>query len=321
MQIRGKEPLDLEIDDLEQLVDNQVEEDDNLEYKRPEAIGHSDLAQDVSAFLNTNGGVIIVGVAEENDRIDRLELCDGTLDRERLSQLISSNIEPYHPGISIAEITGEQGYAAIIKVPKSSNPPHMATHKSNTYYIRIDSTSQPAPHGQVEALFDKRQKPAIFPAIGVRFREPSNRIIDREALWIFEINLENVGNIGTENGTCFGEIQVPEGYHYSRNFGDITVYEDQEPLEFEINSSVEIPPGVTIQAGSIGIYPKNIANFSIDATMYTGTVTYGVSEHSFQFTNGALNAMNSYEQAFPFYDDGKIDERRFLELVRNQEKP
>lgn len=66
-EIFGKEPADIELTDIQNLVDNKVEENKMLEYKAPGILSHAnDLSQWISSFLNAEGGLIIIGVCEDN---------------------------------------------------------------------------------------------------------------------------------------------------------------------------------------------------------------------------------------------------------------
>ena len=58
-----------DIEDINFLIDNSVEESTELEYKRSFAKSNKDwkkeLAKDVSAMANSNGGIIVYGLKEK----------------------------------------------------------------------------------------------------------------------------------------------------------------------------------------------------------------------------------------------------------------
>jgi len=113
--------------------------------------------------------MIIVGSPRETkDRKGKRVVCycQGELtfskfiSKDWLNQKLFSNITPSPTGIYIKEFTTEQGNIFIIDVPQSMYPPHQS-NCDGRYYIRIDNEAKPAPHGLVQALFDKRRKPKL----------------------------------------------------------------------------------------------------------------------------------------------------------------
>src|SRR4051812_40771160 len=117
-------------DDIEKLVHNGVPEDLHLEYKsgRPKDINHfkDDIAQDVSAFANSDGGTLIVGVSERDSKPFEIDGVDESkLSREALGQVIVSKVRPIIAGLRITLLTGQPGKAVlVISVPKSDEAPH-----------------------------------------------------------------------------------------------------------------------------------------------------------------------------------------------------
>ncbi|MDX2974573.1 AlbA family DNA-binding domain-containing protein [Kribbella solani] len=117
---------------IQSLVTNEVAEEFDLDFKR-ELYGNKDadrkaLAGDVAALANTAGGVIILGV-EENDqavavRADGVDLSDA--EERRMRQIIASSTAPV-PTFDIIKVPGEgvssRGFYAIA-VPRSIRAPH-----------------------------------------------------------------------------------------------------------------------------------------------------------------------------------------------------
>ena len=108
------------IEDLQSLIDNEIEESTELEYKSSFAIDDEnkkwkkELAKDVSAMANSNGGTIIYGIrqkAGENGHAVPNELLPipfVEMSKDKLSQLLSSNIQPVIDNVEITVITKDK---------------------------------------------------------------------------------------------------------------------------------------------------------------------------------------------------------------------
>jgi schlafen family protein len=95
-------------EEVQNLGDTKVQESLHLDYKASQALiganRHGDIAKDVSAFANSDGGLIIYGVTEK----DHIPIgIDSGVDhrryrREWLEQVIRSNITPRIEDLRIA---------------------------------------------------------------------------------------------------------------------------------------------------------------------------------------------------------------------------
>jgi hypothetical protein len=131
--------------DLQRLIADGVREGRNLDFKR-DAIGDDrdakrEFVRDVTSFANTGGGYLIVGMAEAAGVADALSgLTARPADDEklRLENLIRDGVEPRLGGVRIHEVTlSGGGYALVIKIPASWNPPHrVALGGTNRFYAR-----------------------------------------------------------------------------------------------------------------------------------------------------------------------------------------
>jgi predicted HTH transcriptional regulator len=93
----GKKLDDLTINDIHFLIENDIEESQNLEYKQPSNNIENDcnlLAERTSGFLNTDGGILIYGVTEKTEKKHRypsdIKWC--SINKERLENLLKSRI-------------------------------------------------------------------------------------------------------------------------------------------------------------------------------------------------------------------------------------
>ena len=174
--------------DVESLVRNQVPESIHLDYKASPALEpkkRDEIAKDVSAFANSDGGLLVYGI--EEDKATHLPVrvdagVDPKWNREWLEQIITSNINPRIDGIKIRQIAVAGGNSVIcIQIPKSFRGPHQAS--DNKYYKRFNFSSFPMEHYEVEDTRSRRQE------------MPSLVTLDLEAPGggLFEFAVQNIG--------------------------------------------------------------------------------------------------------------------------------
>lgn len=123
---------------LQDLIDNKVFENKELEYKDYSFINgkmpdkqKDKFMKEIAAFANTNGGTIIIGIQEDDDRLPiRLTgagLSMGEFDNwlSSFRQLVLSRIRPHLHGVECVPIElNENNIAIVISVPKSYERPH-----------------------------------------------------------------------------------------------------------------------------------------------------------------------------------------------------
>ena len=167
-KIFNKPREDVSLNDVKIYFESPQEETSVVEFKSGE-VEIIDLYKEIAAFLNTEGGLLIVGTPREtkekvgkNFRI----ICQGKLtysnfkNKDWLYQKIASNIVPTPTDIKINEYISPDGTVFLLDIPQSSNPPHQSA-ADGKYYIRLEREAKAAPHGIVQALFDKRKKPKL----------------------------------------------------------------------------------------------------------------------------------------------------------------
>lgn len=115
----------------------------------------AEIAKDVSAFANSDGGIILYGIEEQEHKAHALPYIDGnTYTKEWLEQVIQDNIQRRIEGLKIFPIRDNGDITKsiyIVKIPRSSNTPHMSADKC--YYKRNNFRSVKMEEYEVRDLF------------------------------------------------------------------------------------------------------------------------------------------------------------------------
>tara|TARA_R110001583_G_scaffold33438_4_gene112927 strand:+ start:19365 stop:20384 length:1020 start_codon:yes stop_codon:yes gene_type:complete len=260
--------------DLENLIYNQVEENLNLDYKSADSLGKSvgkkkEISKDVSAFANSNGGMIIYGIKEfdetENrhlpekiDPVNRLEFS-----KEWLEQVINSNISPRIEGILITSISLSENsneVAYIVQIQKC-NTAHQASDLR--YYKRFNFESVAMYDYEIKDIMNRNKTPKfelIMEVEKLKYEEkPSvpqtgllmNRVAApskvHSVLNTLNVYGKNIGGVYANYVNCFLEIPITvlnekeyeyrssiirDGIEYKRLFCDNTIREIKDFKNF-----------------------------------------------------------------------------------------
>jgi len=180
----AKEPFEWEEEDIKRLIDNQIQESSNLEYKRCDAlIEHGkqtrqkiidEISKDVSSFANAEGGTIIYGVIEDKNLPKDI---DGGFDptivrREWLEDVIDSNVKPKIEGLRIKQIVSQSKSPGkviyVIYVPQSLQGAIQANDQR--YYQRRNFKAEPMEDYQVRDVMNRFKHPLLKPEIDFESR-------------------------------------------------------------------------------------------------------------------------------------------------------
>lgn len=150
---------------IARLIDGHVSEDADLDYKtrlyEPNEKGNADLASDVAAMANTAGGVILIGIAE-NDRSEADHATPVPLrgaDIGRIQQVIAARVSPL-PDFDVrllpANDQDETGFV-LIAVARSARAPLAArVGDALRYSRRVGSTTRHLSESEVAAAYRAR---------------------------------------------------------------------------------------------------------------------------------------------------------------------
>lgn len=186
-KIFGKLPSEVTLNDIKEYFSSPQEESSIIEFKSGE-VEINDIFKEITAFLNTEGGLLIIGAPRETKQIlgkNSIKICVGDLtysnfkNKDWLYQKIASNIVPFPTDLKIEEYLTELGNVFLIDIPQSLNPPHQSS-ADGKYYLRLERDAKPAPHGIVQALFNKRRVPILSAEINIqKIDENRDKVIVR----------------------------------------------------------------------------------------------------------------------------------------------
>ncbi|MDO8622745.1 MAG: ATP-binding protein [archaeon] len=230
--------------DLQNLINNKIQEDTNIDYKEPNFSTpnfNQELVKDVSAMANSDGGIIIYGIKEENyfpKEIVWVERDEGY--KERIEQIISSKIFRKIEGINVKKVQSDDGnkFVIVIDIPQSDIAPHQIHLDSERrkYYKRHGSISKEMEHYEIEDLFFKRKSPSLKIILTHIFDPERTRL---------DIGISNLGKVIAEKTMIF--LKVPREFEITNdNWVKTEEYGNYKKFEYYQR---EIP-----------FYPEIIAN-------------------------------------------------------------
>ena len=133
MSIFGKPLEQVTQSDLQIIIDKNIPENANLEYKRESYKdndgGKKEFLKDVSAFANAMGGVLLIGIEERQDRPTKIVGIEHAREEAGAArQLCNACIQERIQGLKVESIKiGKDRSVLAIEVPPSIRQPHMVT--------------------------------------------------------------------------------------------------------------------------------------------------------------------------------------------------
>ncbi|SDF93833.1 Putative DNA-binding domain-containing protein [Pedobacter terrae] len=171
--ILGKSLQDLQYKDVADFFINEHGESNTIEFKAFSAT-HGNFKENIKGviravcgMLNSDGGLVIWGaplgvadpVTKEKKFIGALAPVPEYKEKDWLINKISDSISPLPTGIRVAVLQqGANENLYVIEVESSPYKPHQF---DNTYFVRLDGQTKPAPHYFIEALFRRISYPNI----------------------------------------------------------------------------------------------------------------------------------------------------------------
>jgi hypothetical protein len=148
--------------EVQQLIDERLDEGQRLEYKRELNLGSRssrvEAAKDFSGMANAQGGLLIVGVIEEEQPDGRrlptgvAPITDGGLNDQLRDVLLSAVSPPLVLESRQVEIVG--GYVLVSRIHQRTGAPHMVSaYDENRYYVRRGTSVVRMTAHEVEQAF------------------------------------------------------------------------------------------------------------------------------------------------------------------------
>lgn len=145
---------------LENLIQNGIEEDYQLDYKGIEYNNNAEIAKDISSFANTEGGNIIYGICEKDNKPSEIFPINDQGFKERIDQISQTGIDP-PLNIRIwpidVNVNNQSGQVFVLYIPKKYPHLHFAKKKKR-YYKRTNFTSTPMERYEIEQAFYLKEK-------------------------------------------------------------------------------------------------------------------------------------------------------------------
>lgn len=196
MRLNGKPVTDLTYDDITALLGQS--EAQNLDFKLRGYEGGAwatDLAKDVIGMANASGGVILIGVDEQNEQVvgwPGVSLENGGKDpMEKYQRSLRERIEPPIGGLVVRAIDiGRDKYVIAIGVPPSFARPHRTRFQGDTsgrglWMVRRERDTIPMTYEEIKASF-----------LGVAQIDRQVREFHRERVALCQRNWPNVQGYG-----------------------------------------------------------------------------------------------------------------------------
>ena len=148
---------------IQTLVDASEPESLTIEYKS-ELPGRSDkdraeFLKDACAMANASGGTIIFGISDQHgsaSELSGLRLGDADSEIRRLSQILTSGIEPRLGSARFTQLSHADGDVLILDIPESFDQPHRYNFNGHSkFVIRNGTHTSELALDQLRSAFDK----------------------------------------------------------------------------------------------------------------------------------------------------------------------
>lgn len=245
-------------DDINLLIVNAIEESTEMEYKRSFADDkqkrREDIAKDVSAMANANGGIIIYGLKEKETSKGHsvpeeiTPVSTESMSKDQLAQIISSTISPRIKDIEITYIPyNHEGGLFVVEVPKSQTAHQNLTN--HLYHVRRNATIEIMEDFEIRDIMNRQANPPLsIEGCGLYKMKDKNNSSE----YMFMAKITNEGysvcqtyklNVYLNKVVSYCDIKFPthDGFSYTAL--------DEERLKISCNCIEPIFPNETLEMG------------------------------------------------------------------------
>jgi hypothetical protein len=141
--------------DLEEIIKRG--ENEQVEFKR-DLSNREDFLETVSAFANTEGGSILVGVDDNGTVVGNYE----KKFEERVQSMVSDNCEPA-PKIRVEKQELQSRTMFVVQVPEGEEKPYNLRNQG--FFVRAGSTDRLASRIEMDRMYAERKSPSLGVAL------------------------------------------------------------------------------------------------------------------------------------------------------------
>lgn len=142
---------ELTVDDVHRIVADVSEERESLFFERKQHVTPASLAKSCSAFANTYGGLLLVGIGDDNDELLGIDAIAEP--QVWVKDVLRGHVLPLPP-FQARSLPLEEGRGLLlVLVEESSSTPHLIT-RHGAIYVRNPGTSDPVPIQDQRRLLD-----------------------------------------------------------------------------------------------------------------------------------------------------------------------
>lgn len=192
---------DVSSDDVVDFFSREQVENDTIEFKSFVTVEGDRIAdkekgiiKTISAFLNSEGGLLIWGAPVGQDIEGRTEkVFTGHLtpvtelyEKDQMISKLTNRITPVPYGILFHRIEYQGSNIYLLEAEKSEYAPHQFENK---FYMRLDGQTRIAPYHYVEALFKRVKYPNLHGYVTLNeFKLEGSRYLFTITTWIFNLS-------------------------------------------------------------------------------------------------------------------------------------